>query len=180
MLARLGRVDVKLLEPVTVRAEDARLDLTLVRARAAAIEARTQLVNAVRGLAKATGHEPEKCSPPCFHKSELHASLEPSPRGLLVLRPANAWLVAEPVETQVHEALAPLADRWLRQAQLLGHLELFAPPAQASTILARSTRADPAVRLRVSCSSSARSPWVRTGFTFGLPIVLMSTSYAPG
>ncbi len=50
---------------------------------------------------------------------------------------------------------------------------LFAPSAQASTILARSTRADTAVRLRVSCSNSARSPPVSTSFTFGRPIVLM-------
>jgi len=85
MLARLGRVDVKLLEPVTVRAEDVPLDLALVRAGAAAVEGRTQLVNAVRGLAKAAGHKLEKCSTACFHKQDLHASLEPSLRGLQAL-----------------------------------------------------------------------------------------------
>ena len=85
MLARLGRVDLKLLEPVTVRAEDVRLDLTLVRARAAAVESRTQLVNAVRGLAKSAGHRLASCSTACFHKQKLDASLEPSLRGLLTL-----------------------------------------------------------------------------------------------
>jgi transposase len=83
MLARLGRVDVKLLEPVTVRAEDVRLDLTLVRARAAAVESRTQLINAVRGLAKAAGHRLASCSTSCFHKQALPATLDPALRGLI-------------------------------------------------------------------------------------------------
>ena len=85
ILARLGRLDGKLPEPVAVRAEDVRLDLTLVRARAAAVEARTQLVNAVRGLAMAAGHRLEKCSTACLHKQDLHASLELALRGLLAL-----------------------------------------------------------------------------------------------
>jgi transposase len=83
MLARLGRVDVKLLEPVVVRPADVRLGLTLVRARAAAVESRTQLINAVRGLAKAAGHRFSSCSTSCFHKQALPAALESALRGLL-------------------------------------------------------------------------------------------------
>jgi len=75
MLARLGRADVSLLCPVTVRAEDTRLDLTLFRARAALVESRTMLVNSVRGLAKAAGHKLPSSSAASFHKQELHETL---------------------------------------------------------------------------------------------------------
>jgi transposase len=75
MLARLGRADVALLCPVTVRAADLRQDLELVRARAALVGARTLLVNSVRGLAKAAGHRLQPCSTASFHKQELHEAL---------------------------------------------------------------------------------------------------------
>jgi len=75
MLARLGRADVALLCPVTVRAADLRQDLEFLRARAALVVARTLLVNSVRGLAKAAGHKLPACSTASFHKQELHKTL---------------------------------------------------------------------------------------------------------
>ena len=54
-LAMIGQSVPALLGPVEVRSEQARLDLMVVRARAAAVEARTALVNTVRGLAKSAG-----------------------------------------------------------------------------------------------------------------------------
>src|ERR1700689_4447708 len=47
MLARLARVDPKLLRPIRHRSEEAQMDLMVIRARAALVEARTALVNAV-------------------------------------------------------------------------------------------------------------------------------------
>ena len=86
MLARLGRVDVRLLEPVSVRPAEARRDLTLVRARAALVTARTEIVNSVRGLAKALGHKLKGCSAASLHKQpvdpELQAAIEPMMRVL--------------------------------------------------------------------------------------------------
>lgn len=76
MLARLGRVDVKLLEPVRVRPAQLRLDLALIRGRGAAVEARTALINAVRGLSKAAGHKLPRCSSASFHKRPLDESLQ--------------------------------------------------------------------------------------------------------
>lgn len=55
LLARLGRVDPKLLKPIKHRGAEAREHMLLIRARAAIVEARTKLVNAVRGLAKNMG-----------------------------------------------------------------------------------------------------------------------------
>jgi transposase len=75
ILARLGRADVALLCPVTVRDEDTRQDLALLRARAALVEARTMLVNSARGLAKTAGHKFPSCSAESLHKRPLHATL---------------------------------------------------------------------------------------------------------
>ncbi len=54
-LARLARVDPALLNPVRCRRAEAQRDLTLVRGRAALVEARTALINSARGLAKSHG-----------------------------------------------------------------------------------------------------------------------------
>jgi len=60
-LARLARMDPKLLKPVQDRSEQAQRDLMRIRVRAALVEARTQLINAARGLAKATGERLPGC-----------------------------------------------------------------------------------------------------------------------
>lgn len=60
-LARLARIDPELLRPIRHRSEEAQLDLTQIRVRAALVESRTGLVNAARGLAKALGERLEKC-----------------------------------------------------------------------------------------------------------------------
>ncbi|MBI5434334.1 MAG: IS110 family transposase [Planctomycetes bacterium] len=83
ILARLGRVDIELLQPVTVRAEQIRLDLSVTRARAALVETRTHLVNSVRGLAKTSGHRLPTCSAASLHKQPLDESLKPALAPLL-------------------------------------------------------------------------------------------------
>jgi transposase len=61
MLARLARVDPKLLAPIRHRSAEAQADLNLIRVRAALVEGRTALVNAARGLCKAAGERLPKC-----------------------------------------------------------------------------------------------------------------------
>src|SRR5436853_7033032 len=51
-LARLARIDPELLGPVRHRSAKAQIHLTVIRARAELVSARTALVNAARGLAK--------------------------------------------------------------------------------------------------------------------------------
>lgn len=86
MLARLGRMDVSLLEPVSVRPEQVRQDLALLRARAAVVGARTAIVNSVRGLAKSLGHKFPKCEAESLYKQPvdptLQAAIEPMMRML--------------------------------------------------------------------------------------------------
>jgi len=61
MLARLARMDPRLLSPVQHRSAEAQAQLTVIRARAALVGARTALVNAARGLAKSYGERLRKC-----------------------------------------------------------------------------------------------------------------------
>lgn len=60
-LARLARVDPKLLRPIRHRSEAAQRDLMKIRMRAALVEARTSLINTARGLTKAMGERLPKC-----------------------------------------------------------------------------------------------------------------------
>src|SRR5579859_1129020 len=55
-LARLARIDPQLLCPVRHRSAKAQADLTVIRARAGLVRARTALVNTARGLAKSYGN----------------------------------------------------------------------------------------------------------------------------
>ena len=60
-LARLARIDPELLGPVRHRSAKAQIHLTVIRARAELVSARTALVNAARGLVKSFGERLPKC-----------------------------------------------------------------------------------------------------------------------
>jgi transposase len=60
-LARLARIDPQLLSPVQHRRAEAQIHLTVIRARAGLVSARTALVNTARGLAKSYGERLRKC-----------------------------------------------------------------------------------------------------------------------
>jgi transposase len=83
-LARLARVDPKMLFPIRHRGEAAQADLTTIRVRAALVEARTMLINAARGLSKSFGERLKKCDARYVHgelakdlPAALQASLQP-------------------------------------------------------------------------------------------------------
>lgn len=65
-LARVGRLDPKLLFPIRHRGEQAQADLACLRARDCLVRARTQLVNHVRGAVKAWGGRLPATSTPAF------------------------------------------------------------------------------------------------------------------
>ena len=60
-LARLARVDPKLLSPVRHRGEEAQALLAVIRARAEVVESRTAPINSARGFAKPMGERLKKC-----------------------------------------------------------------------------------------------------------------------
>jgi transposase len=67
-LARLARLDPKLLYPVEHRGEDSQAHMAIIRSRQALIGCRTQLVNHVRGAVKSFGARLPKCPARSFHK----------------------------------------------------------------------------------------------------------------
>jgi transposase len=67
-LARLARLDPRLLYPLKHRGEDAQAHMALIRSREALVDCRTQLVNHVRGAVKSFGHRLPKCPARSFHK----------------------------------------------------------------------------------------------------------------
>lgn len=84
MLARVARMDARLLGPIRHRGKGAQMDLSVLRARDGAVRARTQLVNQVRGLAKSAGTKLTCCSTASFAKKaaeqipeELMPAVEP-------------------------------------------------------------------------------------------------------
>jgi transposase len=66
-LARLARLDPKLLYPVRHRGEGSQAHLALIRSREALVGCRTRLVNHVRGAVKSFGHRLPKCPARSFH-----------------------------------------------------------------------------------------------------------------
>jgi transposase len=80
-LARLARLDPKLLYPVRHRGEDSQAHLALIHSRQTLICCRTQLVNHVRGAVKSFGHRLPKCPARSFHKrasEHIPQALRPS------------------------------------------------------------------------------------------------------
>jgi transposase len=68
LLARVGRLDPKLLKPIQHRGPQAQGDLAVIRARDALVRSRTLLINHVRGAVKPFGERMRKCSAESFPK----------------------------------------------------------------------------------------------------------------
>jgi transposase len=66
-LARLARLDPKLLYPLKHRGEESQAHMAIVRSREALVSTRTQLVNHVRGAVKSFGARLPKCPAVSFH-----------------------------------------------------------------------------------------------------------------
>jgi transposase len=67
-LARLARLDPKLLYPLKHRGQEGQAHLAIIRSRQALVSCRTQLVNHVRGAVKSFGARLPKCPAKSFHK----------------------------------------------------------------------------------------------------------------
>ena len=88
LLARLARVDAKLLSPIRHRPKELRADLAIIRARDALVQTRTKLINAVRGLLKTAGERLKKCSTTSFHKKapeQISPAMRPAVHNLVTL-----------------------------------------------------------------------------------------------
>jgi transposase len=70
-LARLARVDPRLLHPIRHRDVGSQEALAVLRSRQALVSARTQLVNHIRGAVKSYGARLKCCSTASFHKQAV-------------------------------------------------------------------------------------------------------------
>jgi transposase len=80
-LARLARLDPKLLSPIHHRSPEAQADLTLIRSRDALVRSRTLLIGHARSTVKATGARLPSCSADSFHhkvKDSVPEALRPA------------------------------------------------------------------------------------------------------
>jgi transposase len=116
-LARLARIDPSLLGPVRHRSAKAQIHLTVIRARAVLVSARTALVNAARGLTKSYGARLPKCGTEQMTreitknlKSELREALDPLLREIESLneRIAEYDKRIEQIAKEVYPAVARL------------------------------------------------------------------------
>lgn len=120
-LARLARIDPQLLCPVKHRSAKAQADLTVIRARAGLVRARTALVNTARGLAKSYGERLRGCNVRNMNPEkaeglspELQAALQP----LLAALESLSERIAE-----YNERIEQLAQRSYPQVAVLKQIK---------------------------------------------------------
>jgi len=125
MLARLARLDRKLLSPVEHRSQDESEDLALVKARAALVEARTGLINHVRGVVKSHGGRLPECSAESFPK-QSRAELEAI--HLTVLQPVLETIADLTVKIRKYDRkIAALSRTKYPETQLLSTVDGVGP-----------------------------------------------------
>jgi transposase len=120
-LVRLARIGPQLLCPVKHRSAQAQADLTVIRARAGLVRARTALVNTARGLAKSYGERLRGCNLRNMNPEkantlspELQAGLEP------LLKAIES--VSERI-TEYNEGIEALAQQSYPQVALLKQIK---------------------------------------------------------
>jgi transposase len=99
-LAKLGRVDPRLLWPIEHRSEQAQVHLGVIRTRDAVVRARTALVSHVRGVVKSLGGRIPKCSTESFPRKAAEHIPDP-------LRPALKEARAQTDSEHHRPALEP-------------------------------------------------------------------------
>ena len=87
MLARLVRSDPELLSPIHHRSASSQADLAVLQSRDSLVQARTAIINTVRGLLKSSGVRAASCSAESFPKRAREVMTD-------ILRPALEPLLA--------------------------------------------------------------------------------------
>ncbi len=108
-LARLARVDRRLLFPVCHRGYAVQVDRAVLRCRDGLVQCRTKLINQIRGLSKSMGVRVSGCSATSFHKRVLEQLPE-------ALRP-----IVEPVVATIGDLTRKIREYDRRVEQLCEH-----------------------------------------------------------
>lgn len=132
-LARLGRMDPKLLGPVTHRSAVRQADLAAIRGRNALLSARTVLINHVRGAVKSVGGRVPACDAHSFHKRAREHVPESVDAALEPLLDAIAELTQE--IKRLDELVLDLIDTRYPEARLLQQIPGVGPLISLSFVL---------------------------------------------
>lgn len=97
-LARLARVDPKLLSPIEHRGPEVQADLAVIRARDGLVRTRTDVINMARGLAKPMGERLKSCDADVVKESLAEGLSEGTQNAIGPL-----LKVVEEINRQVHE-----------------------------------------------------------------------------
>jgi transposase len=129
-LARLARLDPKLLAPIEHRGESSQAHLALIRSREALVRTRARLINHVRFTVKPFGHRLPKCSAQGFHRKVaggIPQFLEPS-LGPILQTIAELTARIREYDRKLEAAAEELypETRLLRQVQGVGPLTALA------------------------------------------------------
>src|SRR5215831_2324514 len=120
-LARLARIDPKLLYPVKHRSAQAQTDLAMIRARAGLVRARTALVNTARNLAKSYGERLRGCNVRDMDPEKAEGLSPELQRALEPLLAAIAELSEKIVE--YNDRIEALAEASYPQVELLKQIK---------------------------------------------------------
>ena len=116
VLARVARLDPKLLAPIQHRGAETQSMLAIIRARDSVVRARTLLINHVRGAVKSFGSRLPKCSAASFfrHAEEIPEELRPALAsmmeliGQMTLQVKEFDRAIEAACTEVHPETTPM------------------------------------------------------------------------
>lgn len=138
-LARVARMDPKLLAPLEHRGVEAQRDLALLRSRDALVATRTLLINHARGLVKSSGGRLPRCSSRAFEKMAREAMPESLASGL----GAIVEIIASINQTirQLEQRLESIAEQRYPQTKLLRQVAGVGPITSLAFVL---TIEDPA------------------------------------
>ena len=126
LLSQLGCMGMEWLHPVRHRSQAAHMDLSVIHARERLVEARTALINFVRGTVKAFGCRVEKCSSSAFVQRASEAipeAMKPAMEGVLRALATIQEEIAEydsKIDAMCSEKY--METRWLTQVAGVGNL----------------------------------------------------------
>jgi transposase len=133
-LARLARLDPKLLAPIEHRGERSQAHLALIRSREALVRTRARLINHVRFTVKPFGHRLPKCSAQAFYKKKVAEGMPES------LKPSLAPILETIGELSARigeydRKLEALAEGFYPQTRLLRQIQGVGPLTALAFVL---------------------------------------------
>jgi transposase len=161
-LARLARIDPELLGPVRHRSAQAQIHLTVIRARAELVSARTALVNAARGLVKSLGERLPKCG--TYQVNEkLAAAVSAELREVLVPLLREVESLSERIK-EYDEGMEKIAQEVYPEVPLLKQAKGVGTQIEAIRLRQNDARIQRFHSIRVAFERKADSPiyWKRS------------------